>query len=60
MAPVSVMIPYLAAHTDSGGNMTREEELADLKAKLAKRENQPGYKDNVEALKARIAELEAQ
>lgn len=35
-------------------------ELENLKAKLAKRENQPGYKDNVEALKARIAELEAQ
>jgi len=36
-----------------------EEELADLKVKLAKREGQPGYKANVEALKQRIAELEA-
>lgn len=35
-------------------------ELEDLKAKLAARENKPGYRANVEALKQRIAELEAQ
>jgi hypothetical protein len=39
--------------------MTREEELADLKAKLAKRKNRPGYAENVKAIEARIAELEA-
>lgn len=39
--------------------MTREEELADLKRKLAARRNRPGYRDNVKALEARIAELEA-
>lgn len=36
-----------------------EEEIARLKAKLAKRRNVPGYKDNVKAIEARIAELEA-
>jgi hypothetical protein len=36
------------------------EELDALKAKLAKRRNRPGYADNVKALEARIAELEAQ
>lgn len=35
-----------------------EEELADLKRKLKKRENQPGFDANVRDLKARIAELE--
>lgn len=35
------------------------EELADLKAKLKAREGKPGLADNVAALKARIAELEA-
>lgn len=35
------------------------EELADLKTKLAKRKNRPGYADNVKALEQRIAELEA-
>lgn len=60
MAPVSVMIPSLAAHTDSTGNMTPQEELALRRQQLAKREGLPGYKANVEALKARIAELEAQ
>ncbi len=39
--------------------MTRDEELADLRAKLRSRENQPGYKANVAAIRARIAELEA-
>ena len=34
-------------------------ELESLKAKLAARENKPGYRANVEALKQRIAELEA-
>jgi hypothetical protein len=40
--------------------MTTEEELALLKAKLAKRRNRGGYADNVKAIEARIAELEAQ
>ena len=35
------------------------EELAALKAKLAKRKNRPGYADNVKAIEQRIAELEA-
>lgn len=37
-----------------------EQELADLKRKLAKRRDRPGYADNVKAIEARIAELEAQ
>lgn len=40
--------------------MTREEELASLKAKLAARKGKQGYGDNVKAIEARIAELEAQ
>lgn len=39
--------------------MDRAEELAALKAKLAKRRNRPGFTDNVKAIEARIAELEA-
>ena len=35
-------------------------ELEGLKRKLAAREGKAGYAANVEALKARIAELEAQ
>lgn len=38
--------------------MTREDELASLKAKLAKRRNRAGYADNVKAIEQRIAELE--
>ena len=38
--------------------MTPEEELAALKAKLKVRQNKTGFAANVEALKARIAELE--
>lgn len=38
--------------------MTRDEELAALRAKLAAREGRPGYGENVKAIKARIAELE--
>lgn len=38
--------------------MTRDEELAALKAKLAARRNRPGYAENVKAIEARIAELE--
>ena len=37
-----------------------EAALADLRRKLAKRENQAGFARNVEALKNRIAELEAE
>jgi hypothetical protein len=36
-----------------------ETELDVLKRKLAAREGRAGYKDNVEAIKRRIAELEA-
>jgi hypothetical protein len=39
--------------------MAREEEREALKAKLRAREGKPGFAANVEALKARIAELEA-
>jgi hypothetical protein len=35
------------------------DELAALKAKLATREGRPGFANNVKAIKARIAELEA-
>ena len=35
-------------------------EMERLKALLAAREKQNGYKKNVDAIKARIAELEAQ
>lgn len=38
--------------------MDRQAELADLKAKLAAREGKAGLAVNVEAIKARIAELE--
>lgn len=40
--------------------MTRDEELAALKAKLAARKDRPGYGDNVKAIERRIAELEAE
>jgi predicted DNA-binding WGR domain protein len=40
--------------------MTRDEELAALRTKLAARKNRPGYAENVKAIEARIAELEAQ
>ena len=40
--------------------MTPEEELVLRKQQLAAREGRSGFKSNVEALKARIAELEAQ
>lgn len=40
--------------------MTREEEIAVLKAKIAARENKSGFKQNIDALKARLAELESE
>jgi hypothetical protein len=40
--------------------MARDEELASLRSKLAKRRDRPGYGENVKAIEARIAELEAQ
>lgn len=40
--------------------MTREEELAALKAKLKAREGKPGFAANVAEIKARIAQLEAE
>jgi hypothetical protein len=40
--------------------MTPEEELALRKEQLRRRQGKPGYSANVDALKARIAELEAQ
>lgn len=39
--------------------MTRDEELADLRSKLAKRKDRPGYAANVKAIEARITELES-
>jgi len=38
--------------------MTASPELDALKAKLRAREGRPGFAENVEQLKARIAELE--
>ncbi len=38
--------------------MTAAQELADLKAKLKAREGKPGLAANVDAIKARIEELE--
>ena len=40
--------------------MTPEEELELRRKQLSAREGKSGFKSNVEALKARIAELEAQ
>jgi hypothetical protein len=40
--------------------MTPQEELEQRRRELAAREGRPGYKANVEALKRRIAELEAE
>lgn len=40
--------------------MTRDEEIAGLDRRIAAREGQSGFKANVEALKRRKAELEAQ
>ena len=39
--------------------MTRDEQIADLKRKLAARKDRPGFGANVKALESRIAELEA-
>lgn len=39
--------------------MTRDEEVVALKAKLAARKDQPGWAKNCEAIRQRIAELEA-
>jgi hypothetical protein len=38
----------------------RASRLDALRAKLAAREGKPGFKDNVEAIKKQIAELEAE
>lgn len=40
--------------------MPRQEEIAALRDKVRAREGIAGFKANVEALKARIAQLEAQ
>ena len=40
--------------------MTRDEELAALKAKMKARKDRPGFGANVKALEQRIAELEAE
>jgi hypothetical protein len=40
--------------------MTREEQIAALRAKLAARENRPGFKNNVEEIKRQIERLEAE
>lgn len=39
--------------------MTREQEIADLKAKIQARERASGWASNVAAMKKRLAELEA-
>jgi hypothetical protein len=39
--------------------MTRDEEIAALREKLAKRRDRPGYAENVRQIEVRIAELEA-
>lgn len=39
--------------------MTRDEELAELRRKLKARQGRPGLEENVKAIEARIAELEA-
>lgn len=38
----------------------REARLIDLRAKLKAREGKPGFKANVEAIKAQIADLESE
>ncbi len=38
--------------------MTREEQIADLRRKLAARQGRPGFGANVKALEGRIAQLE--
>lgn len=40
--------------------MSKDEELRELRVKLAAREGRKGFAENVKAIKARIAELEAQ
>lgn len=40
--------------------MTRAEEIADLKAKLAISKGKPGLAERVAAIQARLAELEAE
>jgi hypothetical protein len=40
--------------------MTREEEIEALKAKLKARQGKAGYEENVKALEAEIARLEAE
>lgn len=40
--------------------VSREQRIADLKAKLVAREGRPGSKENVEEIKARIAKLEGE
>lgn len=39
--------------------MTDEDKIADLKRKLDKRRNTPGYEENVRELEAEIAQLES-
>ncbi len=39
--------------------MTREEQIADLRRKLAARQGRPGFGANVKALESRIAAMEA-
>lgn len=41
------------------GELSKDQELAALREKLAAREGRPGLSENVAAIKARIAELEA-
>lgn len=39
--------------------MSIESDIAELRAKLRAREGKPGFKGNAEAIRQRIAELEA-
>lgn len=56
--------PDLQARIDKAragiGNTSGDDELSRLRAKLAAREGNPGFKDNVIAIKARIAELQGE
>jgi len=40
--------------------MMTDDRIAQLKAKIAAREGRPGFEDNVRALRAEIAQLEAE
>lgn len=41
-----------------GGSIVLMDEIEALKKKIAARENKPGWKDNVDAMKRRLKELQ--